>query len=159
MTSIQEMAKEVTRKCSCGADIYTKSRRCNPCAKIIQAERIQKQRDLGAKPSDIYNYTWRAAHPEKYLLQSAKSRAKKRGWDFDLEESDLIIPEVCPVLGIPITLRYGGDKDSSPSLDRIDSNKGYVKGNVQVISWRANNLKSNGTLEEFIKLVEFLKNA
>lgn len=150
--------KVCTRLCSCGGEIYTKARRCNPCAKRLQAERIKLQRESGMKPSDIYNYTWRAAHPEKYLLQSAKSRAKKKGWEFNLTEEDLVIPAVCPVLGMPITLRYGGDKDSSPSLDRIDPTKGYIKGNVQVISWRANNLKSNGTLDEFIKLVEFMKN-
>ena len=151
------MAK-VTRLCSCGGDIYTKARRCNPCAKRIQAERVKMQRELGMKPQDIYNYTWRAANPQRYLLQSAKGRAKKKGWDFDIDESDIVIPPFCPVLGIELTTRMDGNKDSSPSLDRIDSSKGYIKGNVQVISWRANNLKSNGTLEEFLKLVEFMKN-
>lgn len=147
-----------TRLCSCGGEIYTKSRRCNPCAKRIQAERIRMQKDLGMKAQDIYNYTWRAAHPQKYLLQSAKSRAKKKGLEFNIEESDIIIPEFCPVFGIPLTTRLDGNKDSSPSLDRIDSSKGYIKGNVQVISWRANNLKADGTLEDFLKLVEFMKN-
>jgi hypothetical protein len=149
---------EVTKLCSCGGEIYTKANKCNPCAKAIAAQRRGEALEKGASKQDVYNYAWRNKHPAKYLLQSAKSRAKKKGWEFNLEESDIVIPEVCPVLGIPLTLRNDGNKDSSPSLDRIDSNKGYIKGNIQIISWRANNLKADGTLEEFIKLVEFMKN-
>ena len=145
------------KKCSCGNEIFTKSNRCNPCARVISAERRKKILELGGTKQDAYNYAWRSAHPEKYLLHSAKARAKKKGWEFNLGESDITIPEFCPVLGIKLTRRMDGDKNSSPSLDRIDSNLGYVKGNVQVISWRANNLKSDGTLEEFIKLVEFMR--
>lgn len=57
----------------------------------------------------------------------------------DAELSDIQIPELCPVFKTPMV---------SPSLDRIDSSKGYVKGNVRVISKRANQLKSNATVEE-----------
>lgn len=154
---------EVTRLCSCGREIYTKARRCNPCAREISAERRKAALEAGASKQDVYNYEWRSKNPEAYMLQSAKKRAKEKGWNFDLEVEDIQIPELCPVLGIPLFVRIGGKgkgkNDNNPSLDRIDSDKGYVKGNVQVISWRANNLKSDGTLEEFTKLVEFMKNA
>lgn len=109
---------------------------------------------------DPYNCGWRERNPQAYILGNAKARAKKKGWDFDLVVEDIVIPEFCPVFGIPLELTWGnGIKDNKPSLDRIDCNKGYVKGNVRVISWRANDLLANGTLDEFIKIVEFLKDA
>lgn len=46
---------------------------------------------------------------------------------------------------------------NSFSLDRIIPGKGYVVGNVRIISWRANQLKSNGTVEEFEKIIVDLK--
>ena len=106
---------------------------------------------------DPYNYTFRTKNPKSYLLHNAKSRAKKKNLAFDLTADDFTIPEFCPVFGIKLELTWGeGTKDNKPSLDRIDSSKGYIKGNVQVLSWRANNLKSDGTLLEFLKLVEFM---
>jgi hypothetical protein len=146
--------------CKCGTILDTKATQCRPCAKA----RAKKKRDEllanGASKQDAYNYTWRLKNPSSYLLQTAKSRAKSYGFEFDLTIEDIIIPEVCPVLGIPLFIRLSsrgsGKNPNNPSLDRIDSSKGYIKGNVQVISWRANDLKKNGTLEEFKKLVEFL---
>ena len=118
----------------------------------------RKKKEAGESYYDVYNYRWREKNPEKYILQNAKARAKKKGWDFNLKEEDILIPERCPVLGIPLELVAAkGTRDNKPSLDRIDSSKGYIKGNVQVISWRANHLKTDGTLEEFEKLVRFLK--
>ena len=107
--------------------------------------------------TDAYNYAWRTKNPKSYMLHNAKSRAKKKNLEFDLTVEDFDIPEFCPVLGLKLEQTWGeGCKDNKPSLDRIDSSKGYVRGNVQVMSWRANNLKSDGTLEEFLKLTEFL---
>ena len=73
------------------------------------------------------------------LYDSAKSRATLKGREFDIELSDVIIPQLCPVFGTPM---------KQPSIDRIDSNKGYIKGNVRVISRRANVLKNNATVAE-----------
>jgi len=98
---------------------------------------------------------WRR-NPAKRLHAAAKYRAKKYDLDFDIEESDLEIPEFCLVLGIE--LKQGGmNSPNSPSLDRIDNNKGYVKGNVRVISHRANTIKSNATQEELEKVLEYVK--
>ena len=83
---------------------------------------------------------------EQRLYDSAKSRANKKHREFSIELDDIRIPERCPILGIEIS----GDRKSwsAASLDRIDSDKGYVKGNVMVVSRRANMLKNNMTLEE-----------
>ena len=74
--------------------------------------------------------------------------------------SDIFIPEACPLLGIEITKNIVGQPThNSPSLDRIDNRLGYVKGNVWVISHRANTLKSNASLEELERLVSNLRDA
>ncbi len=95
---------------------------------------------------------YREAHPERVLLRSAKIRAKHRNLEFSIDESDVIIPEKCPYLGIDLSMDKTTNKDIRPSLDRIDPNKGYVKGNVQVISWRANLLKNDSCAEELLLL-------
>ena len=99
------------------------------------------------------------------MLFAARNRAKKNGWSFDLEEKDIVIPEFCPVLGIKLEYKRGtgvkrGDVSSyldSPSLDRIKPELGYVKGNVMVISYRANVLKSNATISELEKVIQYMK--
>jgi len=91
------------------------------------------------------------------LWAAAKERADKSGIPFDIELDDIVIPESCPVLGIPIDIRLGRGRrrPDSPSLDKFIPEKGYTKGNIQVISWRANWLKNNGTVDEWIKLAEW----
>lgn len=87
---------------------------------------------------------------------NAKNRAKKNGRDFLIGLKDIVIPQRCPILNIP--LQTGSlEKANSPSLDRIDNTKGYVPGNVAVISFKANTLKNNGTLEELEAIVNWLK--
>ena len=101
---------------------------------------------------------WVRKNPEKKLWDNARKRAKKNGIEFSIEPSDIVIPEVCPIFGMRLERGSGGTRlDSSPSLDRLDNNKGYIKGNVWVISWRANHLKSNASLEELEKLIFVLK--
>ena len=61
-------------------------------------------------------------------------------------------PKVCPVLGTELSWDMSGRQNESPSLDRIDSTKGYVKGNVMIMSDLANLMKSSATPEQ--KLTE-----
>lgn len=91
------------------------------------------------------------------LLGHAKYSAKKKSLAFNIDASDIHIPCACPVLGILLDLGAGPHADNLPSLDRIDPTIGYVKGNVWVISWRANRIKQNATLEELEALVVALK--
>lgn len=96
--------------------------------------------------------------PEWKMHQRAKIRAKKYGREFNLEVSDIVIPEVCPVLGVPLVQHRGrsGAFADSPSLDRIDNNKGYVKGNVRVVSQRANQMKGDASREELIAFARWV---
>lgn len=95
----------------------------------------------------------------KLLLRQAKTRAKRAGLPFNLDLVDVVVPAACPVLGIPIDCgpkerRWGSP--NSPSLDRRDPALGYVKGNVTVMSWRANSLKKDATAVELRKLADYL---
>ena len=91
----------------------------------------------------------------KAILKSAKKRAKKKGLEFNIDESDFIVPERCPILDIPLIQADGVVQRNSYSIDRIDSNKGYIKGNVIIISYLANTIKTNATVEEIRKVAEF----
>lgn len=91
------------------------------------------------------------------MLANAKIRAKKKNLDFNIELSDLVIPSVCPISLIEIKVCTGKVGDSSPTLDRIDNSKGYIKGNVDVISQRANTRKGDMSLEEIKRLHNYCK--
>lgn len=86
-----------------------------------------------------------------------KARCKKNGIPFGLDLSDLVVPTHCPVFGLPLVRNGRVMADDNPSVDRIDPALGYVKGNVWVISWRANRLKNNAKLWELEALVGALK--
>ncbi len=105
----------------------------------------------------IYDKINRNRHPEKWIWKRAKTRAKQKNISFNLEISDIIIPKFCPVLGIELKPGENMKVDSSPSLDRIIPELGYVKGNIAVISLKANQLKSNGTIAEHEKLLVWMK--
>jgi hypothetical protein len=93
-----------------------------------------------------------ARDPRYKMLASAKQRAVLYGRECTLTLDDIVIPERCPLLGLKITTGSRQQKSSSPSLDRKSSSKGYVPGNIWVVSWRANRVKSDSTLEE-LKLI------
>jgi len=96
-------------------------------------------------------------NPEKIMFQSAKDRAKRKGIEFNITLEDISIPTHCPVLKIPLTRANGRMHDNSPSLDRIDCTKGYIKDNIIVISWKVNRIKSNASLDELMKIGMFFK--
>lgn len=91
------------------------------------------------------------------MLHSAKYRAKKKGVPFTIAIEDVSIPAVCPVLGIPLVVATGTrvPRDDSPTLDRIDNSAGYIPGNVLVVSWKANRIKNNATVEELRRIADF----
>lgn len=87
-------------------------------------------------------------------FRAAQTRAKRRGIRFDDSAPEIDLPDRCPILGIALSwnARRGVHAADSPSLDRIVPERGYVAGNLRVISNRANTLKNNATLEE-IRLI------
>lgn len=81
------------------------------------------------------------------LMRVTKTRCEKLNIEFNLDYNDFIIPEKCPIFNTKLIV--GGKRsNNSPSIDRIDNNKGYIKGNTWIISDRANRLKSNLSKED-----------
>lgn len=83
-----------------------------------------------------------------------RHRSKKAGHQFNLTVEDLDFPEYCPVLGIKLE-NTPFISDCTPSVDRVDNNKGYVRDNIVLVSFRANRIKSNATPEELRKVADF----
>lgn len=141
----------------CSAEQLAKERAGSNRAAAAWAKRPENKPRLVeyAKKS---NAKRRKEKPEKFMVTAARKRAKDAGLPFDIEESDVVVPSFCPVLGIPIQVSTGKTQDSSPSIDRIIPSLGYVKGNVTVISWRANRIKGDATPEELEKVLDYAKN-
>jgi hypothetical protein len=106
-----------------------------------------------------YEQNWRTSNPERRLLSNARQRARLYDLPCNLELSDIVIPKYCPILGIKLGRVAGGKGQvhDSPSLDRIRPELGYIKGNVAVISMRANVIKNCGTVEEHRKIADWME--
>ena len=154
--------------------------KCKECKSIIDKKFSEKYKDKRrrkyyssnyyARNKDRfqnYNERRRELHredPRIRLRGGAYGRAIKKGIKFNLPTyKDLPkCPLNCPILEIPLIVgsdknSNGGGTDNSPTLDRIDNNKGYIKGNIQIISRKANQMKSNANFEEIKKLYLFMK--
>lgn len=96
--------------------------------------------------------------PEWKMHQRAKQRSRINGREFSIEVSDIKIPDVCPILGIRLNMNSGksGAYINSPSLDRIDSSKGYTKDNIQVVSQLANAMKHKATKEQLLRFADWV---
>lgn len=100
----------------------------------------------------------RAADPCRRILNSSYGNARSRGIPHEVGIKDVreVYPKdnICPIFGTPFTnikqSQAGKKIGTNPSLDRIDSTLGYIPGNIQVVSWRANSMKSDATKEELI---------
>lgn len=142
--------------------------RCVGCQKYVEdyyennreREIARARKSLRKKSRDeinIYKRELNRRNPLSICLQQARRRAKLNGLPFDLTLEDLEIPTKCPVLGIPLRVNDGHAKDDSYSLDRLIPELGYIKGNVTVISHKANTVKSNASIEELEKVLKWLK--
>lgn len=144
---------------NCGSDVVGKRKDAVYCSEKC-GNRVRGRRHEKRNPDKIkQNRDEQNAKVEKRILSRVKARAKKLSIPFNLEDSDINIPEFCPVLGIKLVLvnQGKGYHVDSPSLDRIDPKKGYTKGNVRVISARANLLKNDATVEELRLVLEDLE--
>lgn len=94
---------------------------------------------------------WNTKNPKKKMLNAARRTAKVKGLEFNITEDDLVIPENCPYFGYKLTNIQGqGRIKTNMSIDRIDSTKGYIKGNIQIISHLANVMKQDCSQDELI---------
>jgi hypothetical protein len=132
-------------KCDCG----------NICEKTSSCLKKKKDpvRHCGTKCSLMDRTKKKKKHGhsrthEYFLWKGCQNRAKKNNIPFNLEYSDIVIPEKCPILEIPIFRGNKKHTSNSPSLDRLVPELGYIKGNIRVISYKANTMKSDASIEE-----------
>lgn len=135
------------------AERYTSTAQC------VECKRIQYQSSGGKSRKAAHAKKYRESEKGRHyrLFENAKRRAKKKNLEFSITLDDILIPKFCPLIGIEIQL--GGDglfNMNSPSLDRIDNSQGYVKGNVAVISLKANKIKSDLSILELQFLAQSL---
>ena len=104
-----------------------------------------------SKASSDWRKRQATSDPRSYLLTKIRNRAKAKGLDFNLEVDDLEIPQVCPILNVEL-VPLGTRHIYAPSVDRVDNTKGYVKGNVKIISLKANRMKSDMSKEDIERL-------
>lgn len=116
---------------------------------VNNIEHAREKRRENTRNNTTKNYL-----SSKSLLRRAKVRAKEKNLEFDIEESDIVIPDVCPILKTPFIIRT----PYTASLDKIDNTLGYVKGNIQVISRKANMMKSDASREELINFANWVLN-
>ena len=92
---------------------------------------------------------------EKFRNKKANAKSINKPWD--IEFGDLDFPTHCPILGIELDYFAERTQENSPSFDCVDPTKGYVVGNVFVISWRANRIKNDGTAQEHRAIAAFIE--
>lgn len=136
---------------------------CRSCDKEYQ----QKRRSQNSESLKEYSKKYLQKKKQNFefrlqmLLNASKQRAlsKNREHTITLEDIKEAYPidNKCPVFGFDLEFGDAGFREKSPSIDRIDSSKGYTKDNIQIISWKANRLKSSATTEDLEILLAFLK--
>lgn len=117
-------------------------------------EAYRRSREIAkANPERTKAYGRKSYHKRKnenvlgHLLRAAKARAKAKNVPFEITKEDITIPEYCPIMGCKLTL-IGENVKTSPSIDRIIPELGYIKENIRVISTQANRMKWDSTPEE-----------
>ena len=115
-----------------------------------------KKCSIKIRQTEKLNRDWKV-DAARLLYKNIKSRCKRMGREFSIDIKDIIIPEKCPVFGFELKREDRETWMCAPSVDRIDSSKGYIKGNVTVVSRRANIIKRDATIEELEQLFNYYK--
>lgn len=98
---------------------------------------------------------YRAQSTEERIYYGSRNRARREGTEFTISLKDIVFPDKCPITNEKMVHSNRIHFKTSPSLDRIDNTKGYIPGNVRVISYKANSRKGDLTLEEIKKLYQY----
>lgn len=137
--------------------------RCRSCDQAYQAKRRTENYDASLDYGRKYQAKRRKdfEYRLKMLLNASKQRAKIKNRVHDITVDDIKsiypIDGKCPVFGFDLMFNDSGFRENSPSIDRIDSEKGYTVDNIQIISWKANRIKAYATVEELEIVIAFMK--
>jgi hypothetical protein len=136
---------------------------CRTCDNKRQIQRRQKNPDVHLEYHRKYQRNKRLdfEYRLQMLINASKQRAKSNNREHNINVEDIKaiypIDGCCPIFGLKLEFNGAGFRDSSPSIDRIDSTKGYTRDNIQVISWKANRIKGAASLQDLEMLVAYLK--
>ena len=147
---------------------------CNKCNKELSFNKFRERKDTGWKDiNNKFRYSYcreceKKRFKEAYkkdpipqMLSNSKIRAKAKKLPHNITSDDIreVWPKdnICPVLKKPFEMGFksGKTKSMAPSLDKIIPSKGYTKGNIVVISEIVNRLKSDASLEDLKKIINF----
>lgn len=126
--------------------------------KAVQTQENKKERLLQIQAKygrSIWALDDIARAHSNYFIRK-KQNVKQSKWEFSITMNDIEWNSHCPVLGVELDWFAEVRSENSPSLDRIDTQKGYIPGNVQIVSWRANRIKNDGTADEHRLIAEYL---
>lgn len=125
---------------------------CKECTKEKVRQRVAKDRDKFSEEKRIKH----RLDPRIEMRRGARRRSTKKKIPFNITIDDIEIPEICPILGIPLFVADGIISPNSPTLDRIIPELGYTKSNIQVISNRANLMKSDSSFDELLVFAKWV---
>lgn len=106
------------------------------------------------RAGQLYRKHGKSKTPQYTMFYDARKRAVKLGLPFNITPEDIAVPEICPVLGVPMD---SSSRENAPSLDRRVPALGYVLGNIRVISFRANRIKSDASAEELRLVLRYVE--
>jgi hypothetical protein len=137
--------------------------KCRSCDVAYQFKRRIENREENLEYSRKYQQNRRKnfEYRLQMLINASKQRAKNKNREHSITIEDVkaVYPQdgCCPIFGMKLEFNNAGFRESSPSIDRINSEKGYTKGNIQIISWKANRIKGYASLQELEMLVAYMK--
>ena len=129
----------------------------------IQNSWIEYNNRPEVKEKNHLRYIERQEKLSKYdrvnaIIYRAKKRAIKYNLPFNITVEDLEITDTCPLLNIPLNWNGGPRNDNTPSLDKINPELGYIKGNCRIISNLANIMKNKASEKQLIIFSQNIKN-
>ena len=149
------MIKEILGK------LIDKIKTAEEIAKLKKERQSQYYREFKKKNPNYYkelNEKNRLENFEKYLFDQTKAYAKKNKIEFNILLTDVVIPEICPLIGQQITKNVGDGKIlTNPCIFRINESIGYIKGNILVTCILANHYRSLGSVQQAQLFIDNIK--
>ena len=156
MTSLVLAEKIICIRCRelhSTSDYRRHSRVCKVCLGIAAKSWSEKNKSEIREQRKKYCSTREARILRR--LAHLRSKCLQKNIEFNLSVEDVLVPSHCPVLGVE--LNFNSHSPYCATVDRIKPELGYIKGNVVIVSKRANQIKSDASLEEMLKVTDYYR--
>lgn len=125
---------------------------CKSCVNAYQRSRYSANIKKSRERSRIHSREWRKQNPEKTMFMEAKKRSLEKKIECTITPCDIVIEERCPICNVILQQGHGSKIESSPTLDRINPNYGYVANNIAVICWECNRIKNDASANRHLQI-------